>query len=301
MVKGKQTFHLQDIISFPHIFTSFTIHYSFASLSKYGNTSTGYNHFQTPRIRSAYPMKKQAQPIRIRSAYPLKSPPLPNSGMRIGARSGYANDRYRSRSPLKNADFVKIVDETARLSIQNEMSVTGGEIVPYSNKTSPTKSYTQLKRLRLQPSSLPKFTENVLETAILPPLSESKTSFRSKVKPKTNPATLATSQKSANNNYKTLNGDTTYSIVGRKPTSAAQHRNIPPLSKPGQYQQYRQMYNIPGSQTTNRTGNRNDVEVNIELVGTSLSLFEPIVRPVRPIAIPKLRTNFWSNLLPVYN
>lgn len=209
--------------------------------------------------------------------------------MRTGARSGYANDRYRSLSPLKNADYVKIIDETARLSIQKDMSVTGGEILPFSHKVSPNKNYIQLKRIKLQPSSLPKFTENVPETTILPPLSEAKISFRTKPKPKTNPAVPITNQRSANGNYKLSNGENTYSTVGRKPTSAAQHRN---MSKPGQYQQYRQMY-IPASQTTYRTGNnRNDVEVSIELVGTSLSLFEPIVRPVRPIAIPKLRTNF---------
>jgi hypothetical protein len=33
------------------------------------------------------------------------------------------------------------------------------------------------------------------------------------------------------------------------------------------------------------------------LVGTSLSLFDPIARCVRPISIPKLRTNFWITIL----
>lgn len=251
----------------------------------------GYSsHFQTPRVRSAYPVKKQAQPIRIRSAYPLKSPPLPNSGLRAGARSGYANDRslYRSRSPLKN-DYMKILDDTARLSLQKDMSVTGGEILPFNKSSSPSKSYTQLKRIKLQPSALPRFTENVPETAILPPLSE--TRVRSKAKPKTNHVAPVTNLKSANGNFKTVNGDSSYStaVSGRKPTSAAQHRNMPPLSKPGQHQQYRQMYNIPTA--TFRSGNsRSDMEVSIELVGTSLSLFEPIARPPRPI--PKLRTNF---------
>ena len=258
--------------------------------NKYGSTTMGYSsHFQTPRVRSAYPVKKQAQPIRIRSAYPLKSPPQPNSALRKGARSGYANDRslYRSRSPVKN-DYMKILDDTARLSIQKDMSVTGGEIIPFNNKTaSPSKSYTQLKRIKLQPSALPKFTENVPETAMLPPLSEAR--VRSKAKPKTNHVAPVTNLKSANGNFKTVNGDSSYStaVVGRKPTSA-QHRNMPPLSKPGQY---RQMYNIPT--TTFRSGNsRSDMEVSIELVGTSLSLFEPIARPPRPI--PKLRMNFWK-------
>lgn len=239
----------------------------------------GYSHFQTPRVRSAYPTKKEVQPIRIRSAHPLKSPPLPVIGLRTGARSGNANDRsyYRSRSPSKNADYMKILDETARLSIQKNM--TAGEAPAFSHKSiSPSKNYTQLKRIKLLPPALPKFTDNVTETTtILPPLAEAKNShsLRSKVKPKTNPAAFVTNQKSANGK---MNGEN----VGRKPASAVQqNRGIASQSKLGLH---RQMYNIPPS--TYRTGN------GIELVGTSLSLFDPIARCVRPISIPKLRTNF---------
>jgi hypothetical protein len=256
------------------------------SNNKYGmsSTSMGYSHFQTPRVRSAYPTKKEVQPIRIRSAHPLKSPPLPVIGLRTGARSGNANERsyYRPRSPSKNADYMKILDETARLSIQKSMSVTAGDVPAFSHKSiSPSKNYTQLKRIKLQPSALPKFTDSVTETTtILPPLAEAKNShpLRSKVKPKTNPAALVTNLKSANGK---INGSE--NVVGRKPTSAVQpNRSIASQSKLGQ--QHRQMYNIPPS--TYRTGN------SIELVGTSLSLFDPIARCVRPISIPKLRTNF---------
>lgn len=259
------------------------------SNNKYGmsSTSMGYSHFQTPRVRSAYPTKKEVQPIRIRSAHPLKSPPLPVIGLRTGARSGNANERtyYRPRSPSKNADYMKILDETARLSIQKSMSVTAGDVPAFSHKSiSPSKNYTQLKRIKLQPSALPKFTDSVTETTttILPPLAEAKNShpLRSKVKPKTNPAALVTNLKSANGK---MNGSE--NLVGRKPTSAVQpNRSIASQSKLGQ--QHRQMYNIPPS--TYRTGN------SIELVGTSLSLFDPIARCVRPISIPKLRTHFWS-------
>jgi hypothetical protein len=263
--------------------------HSFVNLpsNKYGmsSTSMGYSHFQTPRVRSAYPTKKEVQPIRIRSAHPLKSPPLPALGLRTGTKSGNANERsyYRSRSPFKNADYMKILDETARLSIQKNMSGIAGEVPAFSHKSlSPIKSYTQLKRIKLNPSAVPKFTDSVTETTtILPPLAEVKNShsLRSKAKPKTNPAASVTNLKSANGIMKSLNGES----VGRKPTSAVQQNrsSIQSQSKPGLQ---RQMYNIPPS--TYRTGN------SIELVGTSLSLFDPIARCVRPISIPKLRTNF---------
>lgn len=258
--------------------------------NKYGMTTTtmGYSHFQTPRVRSAYPVKRETQPIRIRSAHPMKSPPLPGIGLRPGARSGNANDRaYPSRSPSKNIDYMKILDDTARLSIHKNMIMTIGEVPAFSNKTiSSNKSYTPLKRVKLQPSALPKFIENGPLTVNLPPLAEAKNShyyLRSKAKSK--PVVSMTTLKSASDNMKSVNGESGYQTVGKKPTSAAQqNRNAVTQAKLGQQQHYRQTYNIPAP--TYRAGN------NIELVGTSLSLFDPIARSVRPISIPKLRTNF---------
>lgn len=268
--------------------------HSFVSLppnNKYGisNTTMGYSHFQTPRIRSAYPVKREAHPIRIRSAHPMKSPPLPTIGLRPSTRSGNANERsYRSRSPSKNLDYMKILDDTARLSIHKNMILTPDEVPAFSHKTaSPNKGYTPLKRVKLQPSALPRFTENGPQATNLPPLAEAKNSHyrRSKAKSKTTPAVSMTNPKSAYGNLKTLNGEIGYQTLGKKPTSAAQqNRYMVPQTKPGQHQHYRQTCNIPAS--TYRAGN------SIELVGTSLSLFDPIARSVRPISIPKLRTTF---------
>ena len=187
---------------------------------------------------------------------------------------------------------MKMIEDASRLSIQKEMSVRGDEIFPFNPRTTqpPKSNYTQLKRMRLQPALLPKFTENH-ETTSLPPLVEPNKSSLVKLKTRgINPITSATNLKSAN--HKLLNNaehPSHYSMTKRKPTSA-----IPSLSKTNTGQ-YRQMYHIPSQL---RPGNsKNEVEMNIELVGTSLSLFEPIVRPVRPVIIPKLRTHFWMGML----
>ena len=165
--------------------------------------------------------------------------------------------------------------------------------------SSPSKNYTPLKRIKLQPPSLPKFVEGEAVHA-LPPLTEpsrqiptTSTASRGRTKGKTN-------LKSAKPTT-TSNGDSF--PLGRSATnvttsSAVQRSGFKAPTGTGYYR-HQQMYNLPSPPILPpppqppifRTGhNISDVGI----VGTSLSLFEPIVRPVRPIAVPKFRT---SNLI----
>jgi hypothetical protein len=210
----------------------------------------------------------------------------------------------------KNAsDYLKIVDDTARLSIvQRGRSATAGggeqKKVAASVVSSPSKNYTPLKRIKLQPPSLPKFIEGAVVDGLavhaLPPLltepsrqiptatqrgrtTKGKTNLLKSAKPTT-----------PSNNSDSINYPLGRSAVNTT-ASAVQRSGIkpPPSSTSGFYRQ--QLYSLPSppillpppsQPPIFRTGH-----IDVSIVGTSLSLFEPIVRPVRqPIALPKFRT-----------
>lgn len=167
-----------------------------------------------------------------------------------------------------------MVDDTARLSIQQQNAKP-------SSASSAAKTYAQFnKRIKLVPPSLPKFEENGGPVSSLPPLNESSTD---------SPAHFSNAPKSRTG--KTGNGSVKFrspsTAAIRKPASAAQQRNLLPLAKPGQF---RQFYSIPPPPHSYRASNgRIGHDIEVSIVGTSLNLFEPVSRPVRPVTIPKLR------------
>lgn len=127
-------------------------HFSFvhSPTTRFGSPGTQLPPFQTPRIRSAHPIKSSTQPTRVRSAYPLKSSGIATlpGVTRTATRSGHANHRSGVTNIKSSAsDYVKMLDDTARLSINQ----------PTKSNT-PAKTYTQLnKRIKLQPPTLPRF------------------------------------------------------------------------------------------------------------------------------------------------
>ena len=253
----------------------------------------------------------------------LVSGSLINSRSRLGAKSGNATDRLhhplaingvRQQQGKNNvADYLKIVDDTARLSIvQRGRSATAGggeqKKVAASVVSSPSKNYTPLKRIKLQPPSLPKFIEGAVVDGLavhaLPPLltepsrqipTTATQRSRTQTKGKTN---LLKSAKPAtpSNNSDSISYPLGRSAVNTT-ASAVQRSGIkPPPSSTSSFYNRQQLYNLPSPPTLLpsppsqppifRTGH-----IDVSIVGTSLSLFEPIVRPVRPpIALPKFRT-----------
>jgi len=223
-----------------------------------------YTHqqsFQTPRIRSAYPIKSSNQPTRVRSAYPLsKSSALPGVN-RMGARSGHVLN-HRSHT-LKNPDSFKMLEDTARLTLNNT-----------TRTSSPTKSHIQFnKRIKLLPPSLPKFEESLPPSSVLPPLNESSPPVRNKSRSKT--VIPTTSKIRSPNNIQS-------NSTRMKPTSAAQQR-----SKVGHYRPF--IMQPPSTFRATTTNRQQHDNIEVSIVGTSLNLFEPISRPVRSVTIPKLR------------
>lgn len=242
--------------------------------AKFSSPTFPHYQLQTPRVRSAHLAKPAAQPARARSAYPLKTPALPSLTSRTGVRSGNPSERtHHLRGHQRNSDYYKLVNDTARLEISTN-----------NKNSSPVKSNgIHFRRIKLQPPVLPKPLDLGPESTILPPLNESKVPLRNnRTKAKLNPVPFVTSMKSPSVNNRPSN-------IDRKPTSAIHQRTLPqPMIKPGHQQHFsRPLYSMP-SRSMN---GRNEMELSIELVGTSLSLFEPIARSVRPVVVPKLRTN----------
>jgi len=220
---------------------------------------TGYSLVQVAPVRyGSQQSNADLVTHRARSAYPPKasSSMKPTASARMSAtRSSYGNSRLHSS---KTKDIHSILNDTARLSLHRESTKNLPQVNPS----------TGLKRMKLQPNSIPKL-EAMYESG-LPPLTgsppKSRVPFRNQTASQIN-----NPHKSAMAYHPKQPSEDDHFV--QKPTSAALHRNHP-TNKFGLL--YRNMYANGHHINPQYRNDLSDIEVGV--VGTS---FDPIVRPIR--------------------
>ena len=218
---------------------------------------------------------------RIRSAYPLKTTAFSGSVAREGGtRSGYTY-RIPSLNYLKNTDYGKMLEDISQLSIKNSRhDVQGGTQAArdthqvknsrYSVQetaipaVSNARSYTALKRLKLQAPSILYKPPHVQES-VLPPLPKTAVQSKSKCKTLSSMASVvAADHKSAGIGHSGIGGG----HYPAKRLSSAVSRITPPVKVS---HLHRHLGNPPSFHNSKH-------EIQVSVIGTS---FDPVVRPIR--------------------